>query len=300
MTSLLSILSMYFFIVIGFSAKKIFKDDINAKTLNLLSVYFLQPFLTLWGLTLQPFDHTLFLAPLWYLLIVIGVLIFSYIVVNRLFQDPHERSIARISALIGNTGNLGIPLGIALFGMQGVPYMTLINLMNIFIVYTLGVYIYSRGNFSVKQSLANIVALPILWFAILAILLNINAVTLPKQISNMLMMGAYAAMVVQLLVFGIYLKEVKLKALSKKLFAWVMGVKFIVLPVVTVFVLSFSGFTYEVKAMIFLELFMPLAVANINISALYGAKPEIVTGLVFISSILFLPFVFVVGRFIIQ
>ena len=133
MTVIIAIVSIYFFIFIGFSAKKVFTEDINAKTLNLLSVYFLQPFLTLWGLTQKPFEPTLFLAPLWYLGIVVLLLVLSYPLAKKLFTNPNERSIAMIAALIGNTGNLGIPLGIVLFGMDSLPYMTLINLTNIFV-----------------------------------------------------------------------------------------------------------------------------------------------------------------------
>lgn len=288
MNAIIAVFSMYFFIAIGFSAKKIFHEAIHAKTLNLLSVYFLQPFLTLWGLTQYPFDTSLFLAPLWYMAIVVVMLVLLYIPVKALFKEPSERSIALIAALIGNTGNLGIPLGIALFGYESVPYMTLINLMNVIVVYTFGVYIYSRGSFSVKESLFNIIKLPIIWFALVAVILNITATTLPNSVLDALKMGAFAAMTIQLILFGIYLYEAKLVEVSKKLTLWVMSIKFLLLPSVTVLALLWAPFSAEVKAMIFLELFMPLAVANINISSLYNSKPQLVTVMVFISSIIFL------------
>ncbi|WP_245394676.1 AEC family transporter [Sulfurospirillum diekertiae] len=71
-------------------------------------------------------------------------------------EDIKEKSIITICVIIGNTGNLGIPLGIALFGDDSILYMSMINITNVFIVYTLGVFFYSRGNFSIKQSLFNI------------------------------------------------------------------------------------------------------------------------------------------------
>jgi len=63
---------------------------------------------------------------------------------------------------VGNTGNIGIPLGIALFGESSVIYTTLINIANVFVVYILGVYIYSRGSFSIRESLKNIIKIPII------------------------------------------------------------------------------------------------------------------------------------------
>jgi predicted permease len=43
---------------------------------------------------------------------------------------------------------------------------------------------------------------------------------------------------------------------------------------------------------IFIELLMPLAVANVNLSSLYDCIPKTVTALVFISSVLFLAVIF--------
>jgi predicted permease len=48
-----------------------------------------------------------------------------------------------------------------------------------------------------------------------------------------------------------------------------------------------------IKGIIFIELMMPLAVANVNLASLYDCKPRVVTALVFLSSILFLGIIFV-------
>jgi predicted permease len=48
-----------------------------------------------------------------------------------------------------------------------------------------------------------------------------------------------------------------------------------------------------IKGVIFIELIMPLAVANVNFASLYDCKPEVVASLVFISSFLFLAIILV-------
>ncbi len=50
-----------------------------------------------------------------------------------IFSSKTDENIFLATALIGNTGNLGIPLGIALFGEQSVPYTSIINIANIFL-----------------------------------------------------------------------------------------------------------------------------------------------------------------------
>ena len=287
-----SILSIYVFIVMGFLAKMSFKEQIDDKTITLLNVYFLQVFLTFWGLLIHPVDISLFKAPLIYFIIVALALFVSALFARKLFKDKKEYSIAMVAALIGNTGNLGIPINIAIFGEQSIPYTTVVNLVNVFIVYTLGVFYYSRGSFSVKASLKNILKLPILWAAIIAIYLSVNHYEPSKELVNMLMMGAYASMTMQLFLFGIYLYGTKMKELSTKLMIWVIGFKFLLLPLIAFFVLYFIELDVMVKKIIFVELMMPLAVANVNLASLYECKPKIVTTLVLISSALFLGIIF--------
>ncbi len=276
----------------GYIAKRSFKEQIDDKTITLLNVYFLQVFLTFWGLLLHPIDITLFYAPAIYLVIVLLVLLLSALFASKLFNKKKEYSIAIVAALIGNTGNLGIPLNIAIFGEASIPYTTIINLMNVFVVYTIGVYFYSRGNFDVKTSLKNIVKLPILWAAMLAIFLSLWGYRPSKNIMNMLMMGAYASMTMQLFLFGIYLYGTKIREINKKLITWVITFKFIILPLAAFSLLYFIELDPMIKGVLFIELLMPLAVANVNLASLYECEPKIVTALVFISSVLFLGVIF--------
>ncbi|WP_297484051.1 AEC family transporter [Sulfurimonas sp.] len=290
---ILSILSIYVFIVMGYIAKRSFKDQIDDKTITLLNVYFLQVFLTFWGLLLHPVNITLLYAPSIYIFIVIIALVVSVLFAKKLFENKKEYSIAMVAALIGNTGNLGIPLNIAIFGEASIPYTTVVNLMNVFVVYTIGVYFYSRGTFSAKESLKNILKLPILWAAFIAISLSVYGYRPSDTIMSMLMMGAYASMTMQLFLFGIYLYGTKIREINRTLIGWVTVFKFLLLPLLAFVVLSFIELNGMIKGIIFIELLMPLAVANVNLSSLYDCEPKIVTALVLITSLLFLGVIFV-------
>jgi len=291
-TIIFSILSIYIFILLGYVTKMFFTDRIDDTTVTLLNVYILQVFLTFWGLLIRPIDLTLFFAPSIYLLIVLTVVILSALFAKLLFEDKKEYSIATVAAIIGNTGNLGIPINIAIFGEESIPYTTIINLMNIFVVYTLGVFYYSRGSFDTKTSLKNILKLPILWAAIIALLLGFYKVPIHDSIMNIFMMGAYASMTMQLILFGIYLYGTRIRAISKKLIAWTLSIKFLLLPIVSFFILASIEMDSMIRGILFVELLMPLAIANVNLASLYDCKPKLVTALVFISSTLFLGVIF--------
>ena len=293
-----SILSVYVFIVMGFLSKMSFKEKIDDKTITIINVYFLQIFLTFWGLLLQPIDITLLYAPSIYFIIVLIVLLFSMLMARKLFKDQKERSIATVAAIIGNTGNLGIPINIAIFGEASIPYTTIVNLVNVFVVYSFGVYYYSRGNFDVKSSLKNIAKIPILWAAIIALILSISGYKPSKVIQDMLMMGAYASITMQLFLFGIYLYGTQIKKMNRTLFSLVTLLKFIALPLVAFAILYPLDLSPMIKGIIFIELMMPLAIANVNLASLYDCTPKVVTALVFTSSVMFLGVIFVATKII--
>ena len=293
-----AIAGIYIFIFMGFIAKMSLKQQIDDKTITLINIYFLQVFLTFWGLLLQPVNIDFLFAPLAYFVIISVVLFFTITTAKIFFKDKKERSIATIAAIIGNTGNLGIPINIAIFGTASIPYTTVVNLVNVIIVYTFGVYYYSRGSFTIKNSLINILKLPILWAVIAAVMLSVGGYRPSKVVEGTLMMGAYASMTMQLFLFGIYLYGTKIKEINKVLLSYVSAVKFIVLPFVAFIILYLLHLPNIVKDVIFIELMMPLAVANVNLSSLYECSPKVVTVLVFVTSLLFLGTIFATIRIV--
>ena len=288
MQAIIAIIAIYFFILIGFIAKKIFKDDINEKTLILISIYFLQPILTFWGLTRIPFNTNLFITPLIYVIVIFATLILLIISSKYLFDDIKDKSIFINTSLIGNTGNLGIPLGIALFGELSIAYTSIINIANVFFIYTIGIYFFAKSKYTFKQSIHSMLKIPILWFAIFALLYNFLGFTINPQVDNALEMGAYATIVLQLIIFGIYLSKVNLTNIDYKISISVSFVKLLILPIMGIIFSLLFNLESQIAALLIISLSTPLAINNVNNAALFDCKPYLVTSLVFITTILFL------------
>ncbi len=238
---------------------------------------------------LRPIDTNFFLVPMGYFITIIIGFIILFSVRRPLFSTIKEQSIFTVSPLIGNTGNIGIPLSIILLGEIGAVYTNVINLTNVFIVYTVGVFIYSRGNFSVKESIHNIFKIPIMWVAILAIILNLNGVTFSKPIDQALQMGAYASMTIQLILFGVYLEGLKLTNFNKKLLTTVSINKFLLIPVIGLGVISLLDLKGMEATVLMMELLMPLALTNATLATLYDCSPKEVTANIVFTSVLFVP-----------
>jgi predicted permease len=205
-----------------------------------------------------------------------------------MFDDEQDKSIFITTSLIGNTGNLAIPLGIALFGEQSIAYTSIINIANIFFIYTVGIFYFAKSNYTFKQSLLKMTQIPILWFAIIALVYNYLGFKINAQIDQALEMGAYATIVIQLMIFGVYMAGIKLKSTNMKLSISTTFVKLIILPLVGIVFAYIFNMPSDIAKILIVSLAVPLAVTTVNISALYECKPYEVTYIIFLSTALFL------------
>ncbi|MEM5557802.1 AEC family transporter [Aliarcobacter cryaerophilus] len=286
---MLSVLPIYFFIFLGFIAKKNLKTQIDEKTLVLLSLYFLQPIMIFWGLTKEPINYEFVLSPIFFLICMGSTLLLMLLYSKFLFSSKTDENIFLATALIGNTGNLGIPLGIALFGVESVPYTSIINIANIFFMYTISIYFFARDKFNFKESIKSIFKIPVIWFAIFALAFNYFEFKIPKEFDFALQMGAYTSLTLQLIIFGTYLYSVKVKTIPWKLSLQISFAKHILLPIIGIIVVvNFTNFNPMIASILIMELMMPLAVNNVNFSVVYNTKPTDVAATILVSSAIFI------------
>ncbi|WP_252971078.1 AEC family transporter [Aliarcobacter cryaerophilus] len=261
----------------------------DEKTLVLLSLYFLQPIMIFWGLTKEPINYEFVLSPIFFLICMSSTLLLMLLYSKFLFSSKTDENIFLATALIGNTGNLGIPLGIALFGIESVPYTSIINIANIFFMYTISIYFFARDKFNFKESIKSIFKIPVIWFAIFALAFNSFEFKIPKEFDFALQMGAYTSLTLQLIIFGTYLYSVKVKTIPWKLSLQISFAKHILLPIIGIIVVvNFTNFNPMIASILVMELMMPLAVNNVNFSVVYNTKPTDVAATILVSSAIFI------------
>ena len=248
--------------------------------------------LIFWGLTRAPLDASFINAPLVYFLIIFITLFIGYLYSKKIFKNNQDKSIFMASSLVGNTGNLGIPLGIALFGVQSVPYTSILNIANIFFIYIFSVYFFAGEKFKFTSALKEIFKIPAIWFTFLALCFNYYGFELSSDFDKVFTMGAYTAIVMQLVIFGVFMSQVKVRTANWKLSLNISLFKHVILPLVGLYVILYFDMGALIGAIIFLELIVPLAVNNVNIASLYNCKPIDVTFSVLISSFVFIGFIY--------
>ncbi|GAB1465550.1 hypothetical protein MASR2M54_10500 [Aliarcobacter cryaerophilus] len=242
-----------------------------------------------WGLTKEPINYEFVLSPIFFLICMGSTLLLMLLYSKFLFYSKTDENIFLATALIGNTGNLGIPLGIALFGVESVPYTSIINIANIFFMYTISIYFFARDKFNFKESIKSIFKIPVIWFAIFALAFNYFKFKIPKEFDFALQMGAYTSLTLQLIIFGTYLYSVKVKTIPWKLSLQISFAKHILLPIIGIIVVvNFTNFNPMIASILVMELMMPLAVNNVNFSVVYNTKPTDVAATILVSSAIFI------------
>ena len=245
-----------------------------------------------WGIMLRPIDWSFLFVPfLYFIAVCLAAILLTPV---RFFvHDKKDASLLQITGLVSNTGNLGIPLALFLFGPESVPYTAMINLANGIFILTFGAYRYSRGKFSIKKSLLNVLKLPTIWSAFLAICWQLLEWDFPSILMKPLEMAAYSTMVIQLMIFGMFIATLHRKSMDLKHISFIQITKFVLVPL-TVLLLA-KQVTLPVLALhcLFIQSIMPIAVNNMNLSALYDCHPQKVAMQAIISTIivfLLLPF----------
>lgn len=288
-----SLLGLYVFVAAGFFLKKKFGEELNTKSLLLVTIYVMQPILGFWGFTQAPLDWDI--AGVGALHLLTGIFVATGILMGIKFwqKDPKMRTILSFVGTSGNTGNMGIPLASLFFGPLGVVVATMINFWNIIWNFTFGVYFFARGKFSIKKAALEIFKIPLMWASFAGVLVNIYGVEFTGKPEYFLELGAYCSIVMQLLLLGIYMASIKIKHFHWGINIWVLVVKFLWMPLVgfgllALYQIFFGEIAEVILGVAMLQLLVPLATTNGNFATLYDCYPEKVSETILATYVVFL------------
>ncbi len=173
------------------------------------------------------------------LLSAVGLLLFiavSYLLLRG--KDKDSISIERINASYSNCGFMGIPLALALFGSEGVLYITAINTVFNIMVWTHGVFTISgeKSEVSFKKIITN----PTILATVLGFLLFVFQIRIPGLLFDTLSYVNNIITPLAMFVAGVTIANSSLfKALRKPRIYFVSALKLIITPVILILLLYF-------------------------------------------------------------
>ncbi|MBU7014670.1 MAG: AEC family transporter [Theionarchaea archaeon] len=189
-----------------------------------------------------------------------------------------------LSVLFTNSGNYGVPLCTFAFGEEGTISALAYMMYGSIIMYTLAVYIASRGKSSFKESFLNVFKIPLIYAVVIASLISSLHVEVPSFVGKSVGLLGSAAIPVCMVLLGIQLCNTHMNKDFKSLLL-VNILRLGLSPLIGVALTSLMGIEGVLRSILIVECSMPTAINSVLIAIEFDAEPGFVSSAVLTSTI---------------
>ncbi|MFW6265174.1 MAG: AEC family transporter [Halanaeroarchaeum sp.] len=273
--------------------------DVAVEPLSTVTIYILVPALVFASLATTSIGGAAIAT------LAVGVVSFTLVMVGLAEATAHAigetgpmRSGLVLSSAFSNAGNYGIPLSAFAFGGVGRSTAVLFIAVQSVLMYTIGVYVASRGTSQHWGSaLLEVFKLPLVYAVLLAGLARLFDVVPPSDgtVMETITLTGDAAIPVMLIMLGIQLANTNYGATITRVWA-PTALKMVVAPVAALAIALGIGFDDPVVGRVFvLECAMPAAVTPLMLTIEYGGEgagvdaAEYVSTTIMVTTLLSIP-----------
>ncbi len=212
-------------------------------------------------------------------------------------QDRRRRVGVTLCALMGNNGNMGLPIIYFALGDAGLALATIFYIVNSFLGNTLGVFIASMGHPNgnpddptVKKAsplgvaFRSTLKVPILYAAILGMVINGIGWEMPLALFRPIDLLADMAIPGMLVLLGIQLSSAPLVA-RQAVLGRIVALRLLGTPALAFLLCLLLGITGLERNVILLQSAMPTAVMTTVLATEYDAAPRFVATVIFFTTL---------------
>jgi len=286
------ILSVFGISIIGFAANKMkWLPMESTKYLSLLLINIASPCLVISSMSKEELtDGTIAsviqTAGLMLLALVTATLLSTFTV--RAMKVPAaDRGVFRMLLVLTNSGFMGYPLSLAVFGDRGLFLMIIANAVFMLYTYSIGVFmlVYGRDEkMTIKTALKSIISIPVV-STIIGLLIFAFGIKLPFLIENFLSTVGGITIPLSMIIIGIQLAESNAReVLKNKNLYETLFLKLIVYPAVLFVILMWLPVEIFVFSIVIFAMAMPSAAIIPVLSEIYGANAKLAAQAVFITT----------------
>jgi predicted permease len=216
-------------------------------------------------------------------IVVMGILAF---VLGKIFKLERPQLLAVIlTVAFGNTGNYGLPLIKFAFGDEALAIASIFFVTTTILFNVIGVVIASLGHTDLKSAILGVFRLPIVYAALLALLVNAIGFQMPLSLERTIEIAASGSVPLMIVLLGLELTRIQWSHSFRALGVGVLT-KLILGPVVGILLADAFGMQGHTRQANVLDAAMPAAVATTVLATEYQLEPSLVTAIVFIGTIL--------------
>lgn len=189
-----------------------------------------------------------------------------------------------LCAIAGNTGNYGLPANQFAFGDAALEPAVIYYAVSTLVLSTVGIYVAARGRRTARQSLRNVLTVPLTYAGIAGLLVWATGVKLPLPVERFANLTGQAAIPVMLVILGMQLAQVRLRDDLGPI-SLAAATKLISGPLLGIFFAGLLGLTGISRQAAIVEASMPTAVMATVLATEYDAAPRFTAGVVLVSTL---------------
>lgn len=213
----------------------------------------------------------------WVTLVVVAGMLLAAALAIGLARQPLRTYLGPL--VFPNTGNMGLPVCLFAFGEQGLVLAIAVFVMISLAHFTVGIALVS-GRSVLQEMLGN----PIIYAIAIALVMLYGNIRLPLWGQNTVNLLGDMTIPLMLITLGVSLANMRIHNLSKSIYFALL--RLIIGVGVGWTVSTAFGLSGIAKGVLILQSAMPVAVFNYLFAMRYGREPQVVAGMVVISTLL--------------
>lgn len=230
------VLLLIFISIIGWCVGKKFK--LNSKDISTLLIYVISPFVIFYSIVESPANWSYLKYSLCAFLLASFMAILG-LTFAKIFWNDNRINLFGFAAGTGNTGYFALPLVLAIFDKTQIAIAIFIIIGINLYEFTIGYFITAKGSMSYKDSLLKVIKMPILYAAIIGILVKYFNIELNNIFLSFLsnFKGAYS--VLGMMTIGITISMLTKSGFDFKFSILSIFWKHIIYPIIAIFIFMF-------------------------------------------------------------
>lgn len=259
--------------------------QLDFRTLTNTSLYLLSPSLVFSALMKREVPLDLALNLFFFMLVYTALMTALAAALGRSLKlDRDARTALSLSTVFMNVGNFGLPLVYFAFGDAGLDVSILTFVVFNLPLSTLAIVMAQGSGAPLLPAIRNTLRIPIFHAVLLALALKGLDLTLPVFLLRPVDLMGQAAIPLMLIMLGMQLARTHLVATPG--FLTLAGVlRLLVAPAVAWFITPWFGLEGLARQVVVLQTSTPAAVLPLLYSLRFGARPDLVAGAIFTSTL---------------
>ncbi|MGE5262568.1 MAG: AEC family transporter [Acidobacteriota bacterium] len=258
---------------------------VDARPLSRTMLYFFTPALIFGSAYKTKLSAEYITIAAFALIISFLMVVLAWVLARIMRYDRLTASGFSLGIVFVNAGNYGLPLILFAYGQEGLARAALYFTISAILTQTLAIFIAARGRAGVREALLNVLKMPLVYAVTAGLLFNLTGVVVPDPIMKSVDLAADAAVPVMLVILGIELAHVTIEndrvAIGLATFAKLVLAPLLAFPLA--YVMQLQGVA---RSVCIVEASMPTAVMASIVAVEFDARPKLVTGIVFASTLL--------------